>query len=51
MKDTEFETKARQKVRDASVGSQDAYRKKAGSFKKSMEKAKAFHKWVVSKTK
>jgi hypothetical protein len=51
MKDNEFETKARQKVRDASVGLQDGYREKAGSFKKSMEKAKAFHNWLIFKTK
>jgi hypothetical protein len=51
MKDTEFETKARDKVREFSVGLQDGYRKKAGNFKKSIEKAKAFHNWLISKTK
>jgi hypothetical protein len=51
MKHTEFETKARGKVREFSVGLQDGYRKKAGSFKKSMENVKAFHNWLISKTK
>jgi hypothetical protein len=51
MKDTEFEIKARDKVREFSVGSQDAYRKKAGKIQKSLENVKAFHNWLISKTK
>lgn len=51
MVDAEFERKARENVKDVAKASQDAYREKAGKVQKALENIKAFHNWLISKTK